>query len=237
MAGRRIRHNTTLLPGMPPEQVPVASPLRVHLDLPQERLVWELSAQLRAARGFLPLWPLKPAEVRDGDVVVVRVDKRRARTVADPAAPRAWRKVVALVPDGSDHSLLSAARAGAWAALAEDLAAGELARAVRRVADGECPLLEMVAVRPRVAAAVIEGFRSALAAASRTSPRNPLSTRETFMLKMVADGVTNRDIGERLSLSEQTVKNYLSTIFTKIGARGRAQAAAIAVRRGWLPLE
>ena len=54
------------------------------------------------------------------------------------------------------------------------------------------------------------------------------------MLRMVYEGVTNREIAGRLKLSEQTVKNYLSMVFEKMGTRRRAQAATKALEYGWL---
>jgi DNA-binding NarL/FixJ family response regulator len=72
-----------------------------------------------------------------------------------------------------------------------------------------------------------------LSVSSATMP-NPLSKRERDILSAIAEGQNSREISERLSLTAQAFSNYLTNILQKVGARNRGQAAALALRNGWL---
>lgn len=97
----------------------------------------------------------------------------------------------------------------------------ELVEGIRRVAAGES-LLD-----PKVTARVLERVRNP------HGDRDPglmrLTPTELRILEMIAEGLTNRQIGERIHLAEKTVKNYISTIFAKLGVARRAEAAAYLV--------
>jgi DNA-binding NarL/FixJ family response regulator len=135
---------------------------------------------------------------------------------------------VALAPDCDDDSLIAAVRAGAWALLSARPSPFEVTATVRHVAAGQCPILEQIARRPSLAATALVQLRSA-----GVHPC-PLSAREAAILSEVARGAKNGVIAAILGLHEQTVKNYLSEILRKTGAGNRAEAAALAVRRGWV---
>jgi len=66
---------------------------------------------------------------------------------------------------------------------------------------------------------------------------NPLTSRELHVLRYVASGMRNRDIADLMDISEQTVKNHVSTILHKLGVPNRLRAATFAVREGWLELD
>ena len=76
----------------------------------------------------------------------------------------------------------------------------------------------------------------ALAVAAWSAPRNPLSKRECEILRATAQGLTSVEIADALHLSAGTVRNYLSSIKRKIGARTRLEAVRIATEAGWLPI-
>lgn len=111
--------------------------------------------------------------------------------------------------------LRRALEAGAAGYLLKDMAAEKLADAVRRVHSG------MRVIDPELAA---EAWVEA----------DPLTDRERQVLRLAGDGMTSLDIAEKLSLSEGTVRNYLSEAINKLGAANRVEAARIARTKGWL---
>jgi DNA-binding NarL/FixJ family response regulator len=137
-------------------------------------------------------------------------------TIACPAA-----KVMMLTVMEDESKLLAAFKAGARAYVLKGISAHELAGVVRSVDEGE------VYVTPSLAAGI-------LVALSRTAaPQDPLeelSEREAEILKLVVKGLTNREIGEQLHLSEKTIKHYITNILEKLHVRSRMEAAMLAVR-------
>ncbi|MFH8746238.1 response regulator transcription factor [Streptomyces rimosus] len=125
-------------------------------------------------------------------------------------------KVVILTTFGRPGYLRRAMECGADAFLVKDAPAAQLADAVRRVLRGE---------------RVID---PALAAAALADGANPLTDRERDVLRAAADGSTNAEIAAALTLSQGTVRNYLSTAIQKTGARNRAEAVRTAGDKGWL---
>jgi len=100
--------------------------------------------------------------------------------------------------------------------IGKDTAPAQLAQYIRRVADGE---------------RVID---PALAVAAWSVPRNPLTRREREILRVAAEGRTSLEIANQLHLSVGTVRNYLSSVMRRTGARSRLEAIRIATDRGWL---
>jgi DNA-binding NarL/FixJ family response regulator len=82
----------------------------------------------------------------------------------------------------------------------------------------------------------MEGFRESFRR-SEEPPTIPLTPRELAILRHVAAGRRNREVGELLDVSEQTVKNHLSSILHKLGVPNRTHAVTFAVRQGWLTLD
>ena len=123
-----------------------------------------------------------------------------------------------------DEAVFAAVLAGADGYLLKEVRATNLVAGIRRVAAGES-LLDP-AVVARVTARVRE-------AAHATTPLDGLTPRETDILALIAEGLSNREIGKRLFLAEKTVKNYVSGILAKLGMQRRTQAAVLAAE--WLP--
>lgn len=121
----------------------------------------------------------------------------------------------------TDERVLGALRAGARGYLLKGASAEEIARAIRVVNSGGSYL------EPRVAATVLAEVRS-----PPRPPGVPLSPREQEVLRLVAEGLSNKQIARALAIAEPTVKFYLTSVFNKLGADNRAQAAALAVQRG-----
>ena len=121
-----------------------------------------------------------------------------------------------------DGASYAAVLAGAAGYVLKDIRGQKLVEGIRRVAAGET--LISLAVRNRVVAALSRE-------PSRAGDGQPsLSLRESQVLQLIADGLTNRQIGERLSLAEKTVKNYVSALLAKLGMQRRTQAAVYGSR-------
>jgi DNA-binding NarL/FixJ family response regulator len=136
-------------------------------------------------------------------------------------------RVVVLTTYTDDESIVAALQAGAVGYLTKDSSAEEIARAVRTVHAGET-LLE-----PAVQRRLIESLRGRPAAPPAQPPRpDDLTPREVEVLRLIAGGLSNREIARRLFVSEATVKTHINNIFSKAGLRDRAQAVRYAYERG-----
>ncbi|MED7929253.1 response regulator transcription factor [Nonomuraea sp. LP-02] len=131
-------------------------------------------------------------------------------------------RVLVLTTYDTDRDVLPAIEAGATGYLLKDTGRDELTRAVRTAARGEAVLSPSVATR--------------LLGQVRT-PADPLSARELEILRLIADGATNREAAARLFISEATVKSHVLHIYAKLGVNDRAAAVATAFRRGLLTLD
>ena len=138
--------------------------------------------------------------------------------------------ILILTTFDDDEYIFEALRAGASGYLLKDASGKELADAIRIVADGG------TLIAPSVARKVVSEFARLKPASSKTveTLSDPLSQREIEILKVLAQGHTNKEIGEILHLAEGTVKNYVTSILQKIGARDRTQAALRARELGVL---
>jgi len=113
--------------------------------------------------------------------------------------------------------------AGAEGYIVKDVTPAELLRAVKMVADGE------TYVDPRVAG----GLLRRRSISNGRPDLDELSVRETEVIRLIAKGLSNKEISGRLNLSEKTVKNHISRIFSKLNICARAQAAVHAIRMGF----
>ncbi len=156
------------------------------------------------------------------DVVVMDVRFPTGSGIEATRAIRAARPgtgVVVLTSFHDDDALFAAIQAGAGAFVLKDVDGGEVIEAVRRVAAGEA-LLD-----PAVTAVVLERLRKG-GGLSTDERLGRLSPREQDILALVAEGKTNREIGEHLHVSEKTVKNHLTHVLAKLEVGRRAEAAA-----------
>ncbi|MFD9884644.1 response regulator [Streptomyces alboflavus] len=162
------------------------------------------------------------------DVRMPGMDGVEAVTAIGSSAPGC--KVVMLTTFDDEEYVVQALRAGAVGYLLKNLPAAELAAAVRLAHRGVAQLDP--AVTRRLAAAPMPPPAPAAPPPPRGGPEP--TAREVEILRLVAAGATNREIASRLYLSEGTVKNHISRILTRLGLRGRAQAALYARDRGLL---
>jgi two-component system response regulator DevR len=121
----------------------------------------------------------------------------------------------------SDEAMLDAILAGASGYVVKDIKGMELARAVKDVGAGRS-LLDN-----RAAAALMSKLRGA---AEESDPLSGLTDQERILLGLLAEGLTNKQIADRMSLAEKTVKNYVSRLLAKLGMQRRTQAAVFATR-------
>ncbi len=116
-------------------------------------------------------------------------------------------------------------RAGARGYLLKDVEHLDLGRSIRSVARGEA------VIDPKVAPMVLAAARHAV---GREDADEPLNERQREVLRLVAEGLSNREIAGRSHLSEYTVKGYVEEILERLGARNRVHAAILATKRGWI---
>ncbi|GGS62233.1 DNA-binding response regulator [Nonomuraea spiralis] len=120
-----------------------------------------------------------------------------------------------------DDALFDAVMAGASGYVLKQIHGSDLVGAVRTVASGQS-LLD-----PQTTAAMLQRLRDQ---AARKDPLAALSEQERHILDLIGEGLTNRQIGERMFLAEKTVKNYVSNLLSKLNMQRRTQAAALSAR-------
>jgi DNA-binding NarL/FixJ family response regulator len=131
--------------------------------------------------------------------------------------------VLVLTTYGTDSDITRAVEAGATGYLLKDASRDELMRGIRLAAQGESVL------SPQVASRVIGRMRA--------PTEEALSTREIEVLLEVADGLSNREVGRALHISEATVKTHLLHVFAKLGVEDRTAAVTVALDRGIIRLD
>lgn len=180
------------------------------------------------------------AEARDGEEAVR--EARRVKpdlVVMDVRMPKmngieACREIRDTLPEtnvliltsfGDERAVMASILAGANGFLLKDAGAGELIAAMRTVGAGG-KILDNSG-----AASVIEQIRKGNIVTDEDRLAQSLNERELQVLELIADGMTNREIGAQLYLSEKTVKHHVSDILAKLGLTRRVEAAAFAIRR------
>jgi two-component system, NarL family, response regulator LiaR len=137
-------------------------------------------------------------------------------------------RLLVLTSFADDEQIFPAITAGALGYLLKDSQPAELLRAIRDVHSGESYL------QPTIARRVLQELqRPPEPAGTRTS--DPLSERELEVLRLLAEGLSNLEIADRLIISERTVRNHVGNILAKLHLANRTQAALYAVREGFVP--
>jgi two-component system response regulator DegU len=130
-------------------------------------------------------------------------------------------KVILFTVEESRAAIADAIRAGVSGYLLKDVSAGELIQAAKLALEGKA------VIHPTLTRAFIEEVQYV-----EQRPDTPLSRRESQILQKVAYGATTKEVAHDLQISPHTVKTHLERIFEKLGANDRAQAVAIALRKG-----
>jgi two-component system response regulator DegU len=147
-------------------------------------------------------------------------------------------KVVMLSPNSNDDELFEVIKTGAVAYLNKNTTTEDLVSIIKRAFHGEYPINDSLITRPAVAEHVLRQFRDIVSAGKvMETVTAPLTYRETQILNYIAQGNSNKQIAHILEISEQTIKNHVSSILRKLNANDRAHAVALAMRNGWIPAE
>jgi DNA-binding NarL/FixJ family response regulator len=143
--------------------------------------------------------------------------------------------IIVLAADEDEDALFEAIKAGAAAFILKDVGPDDLVTIIRRVSDGEFLINDKVFSKPAVASRVLKEFRELAVYGQEAAPIfAPLSPREVEILDNIAQGMTNKQVAYALSISEQTVKNHMSSILRKLSVNDRTQAVVYAMRQGWI---
>jgi two-component system response regulator DevR len=198
----------------------LASSLAMALEAEPDLTAVGVAGDLAKARAMVastaPDVLLLDHRLPDGDGVGAIEDLRRLR----PSL-----QVVVLTASAADHVLLAALEAGAAGFVSKTRSLGEVTAAVRSAAAGES------VVSPELLVRLLPRLHRRPGVASRPE----LTEREREVLALVAEGLSNAAIAERLTVSVNTVRNHVANLSAKLGAHSKLEALAIAVREGILP--
>jgi DNA-binding NarL/FixJ family response regulator len=209
----------------PVKATPVGKPLRVVI-IEKQMLFAKAVAQVLSSDPDIKVVGIAaerdtPLLNKDVDIVIVDIDTEEIDDVVDLLKNRAPdARICALSAHTQGELMQHCLCAGADAYIVKDSSLQELVAAIKTLGEGASY------VDPRVAASLLR----------RRGPSkrltNELSPREREIIRLIAQGLSNRDIGRRLVLSEKTIKNHVSHIFAKIHCTARSQAAVHAIRIG-----
>jgi len=140
--------------------------------------------------------------------------------------------VVVLTAGLNDGELYQAIRARATAYLSRQVTPEQLGDVIRRAASGEHPINDTLLSYPHVAERVLKQFQDLPWGKGVEDYLSPLTSRETQILTLMGRGYLNKQIASELCLSEQTIKNHVTSILRKLDANARTQAVVNAIKRG-----
>jgi DNA-binding NarL/FixJ family response regulator len=145
--------------------------------------------------------------------------------------------VIIISDEEDEDALFDSIKAGAAAFILKDVDPDDLVTIIRRVRGGEYLINDKVFSKPSVASRVLKEFRELAVYGQEAQPIfAPLSPREVEILDNIAQGMTNKQVAYNLSISEQTVKNHMSSILRKLSVNDRTQAVVYAMRQGWIKM-
>ena len=179
-------------------------------------------------------------EVMPPDVAVVDIDAatdsglnlaNRIKQVTPSTA------VIVLASSINDEQLFEAIRNQASAYLSKDISSDELSDIVRRVAHGEHPISDSLNKRPKVAAQILDKFQTLSQQQEVENLISPLTSRETEIVYYMSQGYANKQIAAKLDISEQTIKNHVTSILSKLDANARTEAVVKALKRGLISFQ
>ena len=144
--------------------------------------------------------------------------------------------VVVLTSNPNDAQLFQVLKAQAVAYLNKEITADELVDTIRRVAHGEHPINETLTTRPKLAEQVLHQFQKLSWQSEAESFIAPLTPREKEILNYIAKGYLNKQIAAELNISEQTIKNHVTSILRKLNANVRTEAVVVAIKQGLISI-
>jgi DNA-binding NarL/FixJ family response regulator len=147
--------------------------------------------------------------------------------------------IIILTPSEDEERLFQSIKVGAAAYYARNITPEELTDAVRRVSRGEYLINDDVLSKPQLASRVLKSFRELAVEEEDTATKDlysPLSSREVEILDYIARGNSNKEIAKSLKISDQTVKNHITSILKKLSVNDRTAAVVHALRHGWIKM-
>ena len=144
--------------------------------------------------------------------------------------------IVILSPQPEDDQFFQAIKAQASAYLSKRVTTEELVESIRRCAQGEHPINESLSNRPKVAEQILQQFHELSREREATTFISTLTPRETEILNYMAQGYLNKQIADALKVSEQTIKNHVTSILRKLNVNARTQAVIVAIKRGMVSI-
>ncbi|MFC2045078.1 LuxR C-terminal-related transcriptional regulator [Chloroflexota bacterium] len=144
--------------------------------------------------------------------------------------------VVIITSSPNDTQLFQALKAQAVAYLNKEVTPDQLVDTIKRVAQGEHPINESLTTRPKVAEHVLHQFQELSWRSEAEALVSPLTPRETEILNHIAQGYLNKQIAFQLGISEQTIKNHVTSILRKLNANARTEAVVVAIKQGLISL-
>ncbi|HUT68818.1 MAG TPA: response regulator transcription factor [Dehalococcoidales bacterium] len=144
--------------------------------------------------------------------------------------------VIMLTSNPDDNQLFQALKAQAVAYLSKEITAEKLIEIVRRVSKGEHPINESLTTRPKLAEHVLQQFQELTSRSEAEAFISPLTPREIEILQYIAQGYLNKQIAAELGISEQTIKNHVTSILRKLNANARTEAVVVAIKQGLIKI-
>ncbi len=142
--------------------------------------------------------------------------------------------IIMLTAYDDDEQLFQAIKAGAAAYYPKDVHPDDLAEGIRRVSRGEYLINDSLMNRPLLASRVLQQLRQMSSTTEAEPFFAPLSPREMEILDCIAKGNSNKEIARALKISDQTVKNHITSILRKLNVNDRTEAVVYAMRHGWI---
>lgn len=147
--------------------------------------------------------------------------------------------IIILTPSEDEERLFQSIKVGAAAYYTRNITSEELMEAVRKVSQGEYLINDDVLSKPQLASRVLKSFRELTVEEEEGGAKDlysPLSSREVEILDYIARGNSNKEIAKSLKISDQTVKNHITSILKKLSVNDRTAAVVHALRHGWIKM-
>lgn len=144
--------------------------------------------------------------------------------------------VIVITPQTSNEELFEVIKVRAAGYLERDVDSSELLNTIRKAASGSHPINDTFVARPEVAKQVLQQFQEISWGKELETFVSPLTPRETEILQYMAKGYLNKQIAQSLSISEQTIKNHITSILRKLDANARTEAVITAIKRGLITI-
>ncbi len=147
--------------------------------------------------------------------------------------------IIMLTPSEDEERLFQSIKVGAAAYYTRNITPVDLIEAVRKVSNGEYLIQDDVLTKPQLASRVLKSFRELTVEEEEGEAKDlysPLSSREVEILDYIARGNSNKEIAKSLKISDQTVKNHITSILKKLSVNDRTAAVVHALRHGWIKM-